>query len=66
MNGLQLVDEARRLRPRLAVLVTTGYMDDLPGQGPGPRLNILAKPYKHGDLLARVEAALGAGSVNRQ
>jgi PAS domain S-box-containing protein len=61
MNGLQLVDEARRLRPRLPVLVTTGYMDELPGQGRehGQRLNILAKPYKHGDLLERVEAALG-------
>jgi CheY-like chemotaxis protein len=59
MNGLQLVDEVRRLRPRLPVLVTTGYMDELPGHGQGQRLNILAKPYKHGDLLERVEAALG-------
>jgi len=59
MNGLQLVDEARRLRPRLPVLVTTGDMDELPGRGQGQRLNILAKPYKHGDLLERVEAALG-------
>jgi len=61
MNGLQLVEEARRLRPRLPVLVTTGYMDELPahGKAPGQRLNILAKPYKHGDLLERVEAALG-------
>jgi CheY-like chemotaxis protein len=59
MNGLQLVDEARSLRPRLPVLVTTGYMDELPRQGQGQRLNILAKPYKHGDLLAQVEAALG-------
>lgn len=58
MSGLQLVDEARRLRPRLPVLVTTGYMDELPGHGQGQRLNILAKPYKHGDLLERVEAAL--------
>jgi PAS domain S-box-containing protein len=59
MNGLQLVDEARRLRPRLPVLVTTGYMDELPERGRAQRLNILAKPYKHGDLLEQVEAALG-------
>jgi PAS domain S-box-containing protein len=60
MNGLQLVDEARRLRPRLPVLVTTGYMDELPSQGRehGQRLDILAKPYKHGDLLERIGAAL--------
>ena len=62
MNGLQLVDEVRRLRPRLPVLVTTGYMDELPGSGQGQRLNILAKPYKHGDLLERVEAALSKES----
>jgi DNA-binding NtrC family response regulator len=62
MNGLQLVDEVHRLRPRLPVLVTTGYMDELPGPGQaqGERLNVLAKPYKHGDLLERVEAALRA------
>ncbi len=59
MNGLQLVDEARKLRPRLPVLVTTGYMDELPECGKGRRLNVLAKPYKHGDLLAQVKAALG-------
>ncbi|PQP00954.1 hybrid sensor histidine kinase/response regulator [Massilia phosphatilytica] len=59
MNGLQLVDAARELRPRLPVLVTTGYMDELPERGQGQRLNILAKPYKHGDLLEQVEAALG-------
>lgn len=60
MNGLQLADEARRLRPRLLVLVTTGYMDELPRQDQARRLNVLAKPYKHDELLAQVEAALGA------
>jgi PAS domain S-box-containing protein len=59
MSGLQLVEEARRLRPRLPVLITTGYMDELPGRDQEQRLNVLAKPYKHGDLLERVGAALG-------
>jgi PAS domain S-box-containing protein len=64
MNGLQLVEQARALRPALPVLVTTGYMDELPAaeaarDAPGGRLDILAKPYKHEDLLERVKAALG-------
>jgi CheY-like chemotaxis protein len=64
INGLQLAEQARTLRPDLPVLVTTGYMDELPAaqaarDAPGNRLDVLAKPYKHEDLLERVEAALG-------
>ncbi|MBQ5950379.1 ATP-binding protein [Massilia sp. ST3] len=59
MNGLQLVAEARRKRPGLPVLVTTGYMDELPGQGGrGEGLDVLAKPYHHQELLDRIKAAL--------
>jgi len=59
MNGLQLVDKARQLRPGLAVLVTTGYMDELPGRGArGEGLDVLAKPYHHQELLDRIKAAL--------
>jgi PAS domain S-box-containing protein len=64
MNGLQLAERARALRPALPVLVTTGYMDELPATeaargAPGGRLDVLAKPYKHEELLDRVKAALG-------
>lgn len=57
MNGLELADQVRTSHPRLPILVTTGYMDELPGRGRD--LNILAKPYKHEELLTRVAAALG-------
>jgi PAS domain S-box-containing protein len=57
MNGLQLVDKVRELRPALPVLLTTGYMDDLQGKQ-HDRLDVLAKPYKHNDLLERVRLAL--------
>lgn len=57
MSGLELADQVRASHPRLPILVTTGYMDELPGRGRD--LNILAKPYKHEELLARVGAALG-------
>jgi len=59
MNGLELVEKVKATHPRLPVLVTTGYMDELPGRGRGEGLNVLAKPYKHEDLLERVKAALG-------
>jgi PAS domain S-box-containing protein len=58
MNGLELVEQARALRRGLPVLVTTGYMDELPQGGRGGGLDILAKPYRHEDLLERVRKGL--------
>jgi len=58
MNGIALAEQARALRPGLPVLVTTGYMDELPAQGRSERLDILAKPYRQESLLERVRAAL--------
>lgn len=57
MNGLQLVERVREKWPNLPVLLTTGYMSELSHQAK-PTLDILAKPYKHSDLLERVRAAL--------
>jgi CheY-like chemotaxis protein len=58
MNGLELVERARALRPGLPVLVTTGYMDELPQGGRSGGLSILAKPYRQEELLERVRKAL--------
>jgi PAS domain S-box-containing protein len=58
MNGLELVEKLRQQRPELPVLVTTGYMDELPARERSRGLDILAKPYRHEDLLKRVQAAL--------
>ena len=58
MNGLELIEKAHRLHPGLPVLVTTGYMDDLPERGRSTDLKILAKPYRHETLLEQVQAAL--------
>jgi PAS domain S-box-containing protein len=58
MNGLQLIDRVRERLPQLPVLVTTGYMDELPSKKPGKGLPILAKPYRHDELLERVKAVL--------
>ena len=59
MNGLELIERVHAKRPGLPVLVTTGYMDELPGRGKrSDPLDVLAKPYQHQDLLDRVSAAL--------
>jgi PAS domain S-box-containing protein len=58
INGLELVEQARTLRPGLPVLVTTGYMDELPQGGRSGGLEILAKPYRQEDLLEKVRQAL--------
>ena len=57
MNGLQLADQVRARRPGTPILVTTGYMDELP-TARGQRLDVLSKPYRQEDLLARVRAIL--------
>ena len=59
MNGLELIERVHARRPGLPVLVTTGYMDELPGRSKrSDPLDVLAKPYQHQDLLDRVSAAL--------
>ena len=61
MNGLQLIEQVHAKKPGMPVLVTTGYMDELPARGMRDRsLEVLAKPYQHQDLLDRVHAALHA------
>jgi PAS domain S-box-containing protein len=59
MNGLQLVERALAKRPDLPVLLTTGYMDEIPGKGArNSPLEVLPKPYQHTALLQRVRASL--------
>lgn len=43
---------------RVSVRSRTVYMDELPQAGRGDGLDILAKPYRQEDLLARVRKAL--------
>jgi len=61
MNGRQLSDAARRRRPSLSVLFTSGYTENTVIYG---RLDagvlLLAKPYRKSDLARMIRAALGA------
>jgi signal transduction histidine kinase len=60
MNGAQLAAAARKMRPKLKILLTTGYAAGALGVGhPGPDdIGILNKPYMPEDLAQRVTQLL--------
>ncbi len=57
MTGLQLAEEARRLRPDLPILLATGYAD-LPASG-GLELPRLSKPYQQRQLAEQIASLIG-------
>jgi PAS domain S-box-containing protein len=60
LNGRQLADSARIRRPRLPVLLMTGYADDATAAEGflGRDMHLLTKPFTADALLARVEEIL--------
>lgn len=60
MNGRELADAARELRPRLPVLFITGYTEQATGRDAalGPRMALLPKPFNLSELLRAVSQAL--------
>jgi CheY-like chemotaxis protein len=59
MNGLQLVEQVRARQPDIAVLLATGYMDQLPAANvSAASITTLTKPYRVSDLAERVRASL--------
>lgn len=59
MNGLELVERVRGLRPDLPILMTTGYNEDLVADIPrGTQLDVIGKPYRREELADRVRIAL--------
>ncbi len=67
MNGVMLAREAKRQRPRLKVLLTTGYAEASIERvdARGTEFDLIGKPYKRADLIARIrqvlDGAMGAG-----
>ena len=60
MTGRQLADNARRLRPGLLVLFTTGYARNAIVHGGilDPGTHLLPKPFTHAGLAAKIRALL--------
>ncbi|MFP5391308.1 MAG: histidine kinase famiy protein [Gammaproteobacteria bacterium] len=59
MNGLQLADQVRQRQPAVPVLISTGYMDELPQRSAGEApLDILSKPFRLTELSERVKQAI--------
>jgi CheY-like chemotaxis protein len=64
MDGVALVREARRQRPELKALLTSGYMvRNVPNDSGAEAadLPLLSKPYEYADLARAVRAALDHG-----
>jgi signal transduction histidine kinase len=61
-NGRQLAEEARRRRPNLKILYTTGYARNaIVHHGRlDPGVDLISKPFTAGALIARIRAVLDA------
>ena len=60
MNGLRLVEQARRMRPELRVLLTTGYTGDYEELAEEASARILRKPYRQAELATTLRDVLEA------
>ncbi|MBI3513166.1 MAG: MASE4 domain-containing protein [Proteobacteria bacterium] len=58
MTGIELAAEARRLRPGVKILLTSGYTA-LPGALPDD-LPLLGKPYRRDELASKLRTAISA------
>ena len=59
-SALELGAMAQRLRPRIAVLLTSGFTRDLIPAGDQPDYPLIAKPYRGEELRAKVRSVLAA------
>jgi CheY-like chemotaxis protein len=60
MSGREVVNAARKLKPGIKVLLTTGYAEDLARAEELEResLRVLRKPYRQADLAAALQEVL--------
>jgi CheY-like chemotaxis protein len=62
LSAIELAALARRLRPDIAVLLTSGYARDLLPRQDGPDYPLIAKPYRGEELAAKLRTVLAARS----
>jgi PAS domain S-box-containing protein len=62
INGRQMADAARMVRPGLRILFMTGYAENVIGDGKSePGIQLLAKPFAIDTLTARISAIIAKG-----
>lgn len=71
LNGIMLAEEAAKLVPGIAILMTTGYNEQLVSDGPKTiSQDVIGKPYRPKELLDRIDQALrnrgSAGQARRR
>jgi CheY-like chemotaxis protein len=60
IDGFQLIEEARRLRPQLKVLCASGYAESaIERFGRPPGIELLQKPFRARELARRIRRTLG-------
>lgn len=64
MTGIDVACRARKLNPKIKVLFTTGYMsnDILQNDEFDAKVDLINKPYRKAELLAKVHALLEGDS----
>ncbi len=60
LTAIELAAMAQRLRPGIAVLLTSGYARDLISENERHDYPLIAKPYRGEELMARVRGVLSA------
>jgi PAS domain S-box-containing protein len=60
LNGRELADEARKIRPGLPVIFTSGYAENavVHGGHVDPGVHLLSKPYRRSDLALKIRSVL--------
>ena len=62
INGIHVAEEAKRVQPDIRILFTTGYAENAVAHNGilTPDINLINKPYRRIELLAKIEAMLNA------
>ena len=60
MGGREVAEKARRIRPGLKVLFSSGYADDSQADDGAENLPLIVKPYRKKDLAEKIQEVLGS------
>lgn len=61
MNGAELANELRKIKPGLPIVFATGCGDDVVRNAVGPDASVLYKPFSLGELAGLIALATASG-----